>query len=70
MYRLRQRIFTKYRNIGGNNIIAFINCVLSYLLLMVIIVALCLLGGFIGLKLRKNKDAKDAIIESEAKKEE
>ena len=70
MYRLRQRIFTKYRNIGGNNMIAFINSVLSYLLLMVIIVALCLLGGFIGLKLRKNKDAKDAIIESEAKKEE
>lgn len=50
--------------------IAFINSILSYLLLMVIIVALCILGGFIGLKLRQNKDAKDAIIESEAKNEE
>ena len=50
----------------GLTVIAFINSILSYLLLMAVIVVLCFVGGFIGLKLRNRKDAKDAIIASEA----
>lgn len=39
-------------------LIAFVNAFCSYLLVFVIFVALILAGVFIGIKLRKNKDAK------------
>ena len=38
------------------NLIAFINSFLSYLLVVVIIVALCAVAGFIGITLRKWKN--------------
>jgi len=40
--------------------IAFINEFLSYGLLVIIFAALMICGGFIGVKLRNAKDAKDA----------
>lgn len=39
-----------------NNLILFLNSFLSYLLLMAVIVALCGVAIFIGIKLRKNKN--------------
>ncbi|MCM1136299.1 MAG: hypothetical protein NC400_12085 [Clostridium sp.] len=39
-----------------NNLILFINTFLSYLLVMAIIVVLCGVAIFIGIKLRKNKN--------------
>ncbi len=35
-------------------------CVLQYLLIMLVLAAIGGLGGFIGIRLRKNKDAKAA----------
>lgn len=40
------------------NLILFVNSFLSYLLLMAVVVILCGIAIFIGIKLRKNKDAK------------
>lgn len=40
------------------NILLFTNTFLSYLLLMVIIVAIAGVAVFIGIKMRKNKDSK------------
>ncbi|MGN0307190.1 MAG: hypothetical protein ACI4DN_03125 [Lachnospiraceae bacterium] len=47
--------------------IAFINTFLSYLLLFLIIVVLAIIAVFIGIRLRKNKDAKSAVEEETAK---
>ena len=41
-----------------NNLILFINSFLSYLLVMAVIVILAGIAIFIGIKLRKNKNAK------------
>lgn len=41
-----------------SNVILFANSFLSYLLLMAIIVVIAGLAIFIGIKMRKNKDAK------------
>ncbi len=41
--------------------IAFINEFLSYGLLVVIFAALVIVGGFIGVKIRNAKDAKEAL---------
>ncbi|MGN1315125.1 MAG: hypothetical protein ACI4VG_08980 [Lachnospiraceae bacterium] len=41
--------------------IAFINTFLSYLLLFLLIVVLAIIAVFIGIRLRKNKDAKGAV---------
>lgn len=41
--------------------VAFFNSFISYLLLMFIIAAIAFCGGFIGVKLRKNKNAKEAL---------
>lgn len=41
-----------------NNLILFVNSFLSYLLLMAVIVILAGIAIFIGIKLRKNKNAK------------
>lgn len=44
------------------NLIAFLNSFLSYFLLFAFIVVLCLVAAFVGIKLRKNKDLKDAKL--------
>ena len=41
------------------NLIAFVNAFLSYLLLFGVIVVLCVIAVFIGIKMRKNKDLKE-----------
>jgi len=41
-----------------NNLILFINSFLSYLLVFVIAIAVIIVAILIGIKLRKNKDAK------------
>lgn len=45
------------------NMILFANSFLSYLLLMAVIVVLAGIAIFIGIKLRKNKNAKEAETE-------
>ena len=44
------------------NLIAFINSFLSYFSLFAFIIVLCLIAVFVGIKLRKNKDLKDAKL--------
>ena len=44
-----------------NNLILFTNAFLSYLILFVICVGVVIAAVFIGAKLRKAKDAKDAL---------
>lgn len=44
------------------NLIAFVNSFLSYFLLFAFIVVLCIIAAFIGIKLRKNKDLKEAKL--------
>ena len=44
------------------NLIAFINSFLSYFLLFAFIIVLCLIAAFVGIKLRKNKDLKNAKL--------
>ena len=46
------------RGFEMNNLILFINSFLSYLLVMAVIVILAGIAIFIGIKLRKNKNAK------------
>jgi hypothetical protein len=41
--------------------VSFFNTFISYLLLVVIMVALAICGGFVGKKLRDNKNAKEAL---------
>ncbi|MBR4806865.1 MAG: hypothetical protein IKZ65_00045 [Lachnospiraceae bacterium] len=48
--------------------IAFINEFLSYGLLVIIFAALMICGGFIGVKLRNAKDAKEPKVVEEEKK--
>ncbi len=43
-----------------NNLIKFLNAFLSYGLLLVFIVVLCIIAVCIGITLRKKKDAKEA----------
>ena len=47
-----------------NNLILFINSFLSYLLVMAVIVILAGIAIFIGIKLRKNKNAKVEQIDA------
>ena len=42
------------------NLIAFVNSFLSYFVLFAFIIVLCIIAAFVGIKLRKNKDLKDA----------
>ncbi len=44
------------------NLVAFINSFLSYFLLFAFIIVLCIIAAFVGIKLRKNKDLKDAKL--------
>lgn len=48
---------------GMNNLILFLNSFLSYLLLLVIMIALVVIACVIGVKLRKSKDAR--LLEEE-----
>lgn len=43
-----------------NNLILFINAFLSYLLIFLFVVILVIIACFIGIRWRKNKDAKAA----------
>ena len=46
------------------NLIAFLNSFLSYLLLFGVCVAVVAIACVIGIRLRKNKDAKEALMEN------
>ena len=48
---------------------AFLSSFISYLLEMIILVAIGLLGGFIGVSLRKKKNAKEEAFASADAKE-
>lgn len=39
-----------------NNLIAFMNMFFSYLLIVIVVVALCAIVGFIGISMRKRKN--------------
>lgn len=43
----------------------FLLCIAQYLIIMVILAGVGILGGFIGIRLRKSKDAKAASAEAE-----
>lgn len=44
------------------NLIAFLNAFLSYLLLFALIVVLVIAAVFLGIRLRRRKDAKEALL--------
>lgn len=46
-----------------NNFILFLNSFLSYFILFAICVAVVIIAVVVGTKLRKSKDAKDALIQ-------
>ena len=43
----------------------FFMCILQYLLIMVVLAAIGGLGGFVGVRLRRKKDAKTAALKAE-----
>ena len=45
---------------------AILSSFASYFIEMIILMAIGVLGGFIGVKLRKHKDAKAGAVEAEA----
>ena len=47
----------------------FLLCIAQYLLEMIVIIAIGALGGFIGIKLRKRKDAKVAAGQADTTNE-
>jgi hypothetical protein len=47
----------------------FLMCIVQYLIEMIVLLAVGLLGASIGIKLRKNKDAKTAVEQTVATKE-
>lgn len=47
---------------GMANLIAFVNSFLSYFALFAFIIVLCIIAVFVGIKIRKNKDLKDAKL--------
>ena len=49
-----------------NNLILFLNSFFSYFLLFVLIVALVIVASIIGVKWRKSKDAKLAVLGGDA----
>jgi hypothetical protein len=48
---------------------AFFMCILQYVLEMIVLIAIGLLGGSIGIKLRRRKDAKVAAEQAVTTKE-
>ena len=55
---------------GGIAMSAFLSSFASYLVKMIILVALGIMGGFIGIKLRQSKNKKEAGSVSEVSSEE
>ncbi len=55
-----------------NNLVLFTNAFLSYLLLFILCVCVVIVAVLIGIKIRKSKDAKDALasqaVSADAKK--
>ena len=49
-----RELFVDRRNVMGQ----FLLCVAQYLLIMVVLAGVGVCGGFLGVKLRKSKDAK------------
>jgi len=54
----------KFCNIGGIAMSAFLSSFASYLIKMIILVALGMCGGFIGIKLRQSSDRKKGIVDT------
>ena len=54
-----------YERTGGNAM-SFLLCIAQYLLIMVFILAVGALGAFIGITLRKRKNAKELANETES----
>ena len=52
-----------------NNLISFVNSFLSYLLVMEVIVVLAGIAIFIGIKLRKSKNAKAEQMQNDSEQE-
>ena len=52
-----------------NNLISFVNSFLSYLLVMAVIVVLAGIEIFIGIKLRKSKNAKAEQMQNDSEQE-
>ncbi|MCH5281211.1 MAG: hypothetical protein J1E61_07035 [Lachnospiraceae bacterium] len=53
-----------------NNFILFLNTFFSYILVMIVVAVVAGTGMFIGIKMRKSKDAKAEAAEEEAAAEE
>ena len=60
----------KFWKLGGIAMSAFLSSFASYLVKMIILVALGIMGGFIGVKLRQSKNRKEADSVSEVSSEE
>lgn len=60
----------KIWKLGGIAMSAFLSSFASYLVKMIILVALGIMGGFIGVKLRQSKNRKEADSVSEVSSEE
>lgn len=52
------------------SLVAFLNSLLSYLLLFAVCVLVVAAGIFIGIRLRKKKDAKDAVSDTQEEEKE
>ncbi len=48
----------------------FFMCILQYLLIMIVLCVIGGIGGFVGVRLRRKKDAKTAAIKAEAASDE
>lgn len=68
-YNLRKYAI-KIWKLGGIAMSAFLSSFASYLVKMIILVALGIMGGFIGVKLRQSKNRKEADSVSEVSSEE
>ena len=60
----------KIWKLGGIAMSAFLSSFAGYLVKMIILVALGIMGGFIGVKLRQSKNRKEADSVSEVSSEE
>lgn len=53
-----------------NNLILFVNEFLSYVLIFIIFVLVMIISGVVGVRIRKNKDAKLAMASSDTPDDE
>ena len=49
-----------YHGLGGGKMSDFFMCIAQYVIILLVLVAIGGIGGFVGVKLRKRKDAKAA----------